>query len=558
MSETVDPDSGAREQLSDLQSLLVLSMVMMESGDEGRLLDLATTSVASLGPFQLNGVHLIGEGWRTTGGACASSPVRADVEAQLPVISAAGGAVSIPGHEWGWAFALRSLDGHFGYLVVSADARPSDSRVFLLRVLAQQTAIALANQRLHARQRASAEELRAANATLGRAIEALQRSTAIHDRLTSVSLDNGGQDGIAHALHELTGHPIAIEDKHGNLRAWAGLEPPHPYPKAPPEERTRLLRRTGTDRPTIRDGDRLITVAGPVDDVLGVVVLFDPDGTAGESEHVALEHGATVLAVELARLRSLAEAEHLVGRDLVDDLLRRAGDERVLERAQALGYDLQQPHRVVVIEGHDERRTLNDLLHAVRRSARDLGIGSLLAIYDESVVLFAQHDGSWPELRAAVVADIGGSCRVGVGGACASPSDLPRSHREALAAIRVQRVTSSERTTVFDELGVYRLFASIEETDAVEAYVRGLLGELQSYDERRGSELVRTLASYLDAGCRHEPAATALSVHPSTLKYRLQRIRAISGHDLTDPGTQFNLHLATSAWQTLLALRSAP
>jgi DNA-binding PucR family transcriptional regulator len=188
--------------------------------------------------------------------------------------------------------------------------------------------------------------------------------------------------------------------------------------------------------------------------------------------------------------------------------------------------------------------------------ARDLGLGSLLAIRDGSVVLLAQHDRSWEGLRAAVVAEIGGSCRVGVGGAYASPNDLLRSHREALAAIRLQRATTADRTTVFDELGVYRLFASIEDIDAVEEYVTELLGDLQSYDARRGSELVRTLTCYLDAGGRHESAAAALSVHPSTLKYRLQRIREISGHELLDPGTQFELHLATRAWQTLIALRA--
>ena len=32
----------------------------------------------------------------------------------------------------------------------------------------------------------------------------------------------------------------------------------------------------------------------------GVLVLVDPGRTAGEHEYVALEHGATVLAVELA------------------------------------------------------------------------------------------------------------------------------------------------------------------------------------------------------------------------------------------------------------------
>jgi len=40
-------------------------------------------------------------------------------------------------------------------------------------------------------------------------------------------------------------------------------------------------------------------------------------------------------------------------------------------------------------------------------------------------------------------------------------------------------------------------------------------------------------------------------VHRSTLKYRLQRIREISGHDLASSETQFNLQLAFRAWQTL-------
>jgi DNA-binding PucR family transcriptional regulator len=45
-------------------------------------------------------------------------------------------------------------------------------------------------------------------------------------------------------------------------------------------------------------------------------------------------------------------------------------------------------------------------------------------------------------------------------------------------------------------------------------------------------------------------------VHRSTLKYRLQRIREISGHNLTDPDTNFNLQLATRAWRTLQTLQA--
>ena len=36
-----------------------------------------------------------------------------------------------------------------------------------------------------------------------------------------------------------------------------------------------------------------------------------------------------------------------------------------------------------------------------------------------------------------------------------------------------------------------------------------------------------------------------------TLKYRLGRIRAVSGHDLGTPDVKFNLQVATRAWRTM-------
>lgn len=55
----------------------------------------------------------------------------------------------------------------------------------------------------------------------------------------------------------------------------------------------------------------------------------------------------------------------------------------------------------------------------------------------------------------------------------------------------------------------------------------------------------------------YQEAQVALRIHRSTLKYRLGRIRQISGHDLGLPDAQFNLQLATRAWRTLQALRQS-
>jgi DNA-binding PucR family transcriptional regulator len=96
----------------------------------------------------------------------------------------------------------------------------------------------------------------------------------------------------------------------------------------------------------------------------------------------------------------------------------------------------------------------------------------------------------------------------------------------------------------------------VGEPGSVERFVREWLGDLLDYDAAKGSGLVDTLSRYLECGRSYEAATSALAIHRSTLKYRLRRIREISGHDLGDPDTYFNLQLASRAWSTLLALRS--
>jgi sugar diacid utilization regulator len=560
-SARAGPDTGAqlRARLSNLQGLLVLSMKMTESGDERRILHLATTAVPSLGHCRLHGVHLVDGGWRTMAGPCLDADVRTDLETQFTVVSSAGGAVAITREAWTWAFPLRSIEGHFGFMVVGAAEQPPDSEQFMLRVLGQQTGVALANARRYAHERAIGEELQQANAALAGTVSALQRSKTIHERLTRVATATEGQPGIAQAVHELTGYPVAVEDRHGNLRAWAGPDRPEPYPKESQARREQMLRRAQAETRPIREGDRLLAVASPRRDVVGVLALVDPAGSAGEAELVALEHGATVLGMELARMRSLAETELRLRRDLVEELLAGTDDRSALARAEALGYDLERPHRVLVAEGATGRREGEDaFFHAVRRAARDTGAGSLLVARGAGVVVLTGAELPWEELRVAVLARMSnGNCSIGVGGRCERPADFPRSYREAQLALRMQRSAGGdERATVFDDLGVYRILGDVRDTDAVQRFVRHWLGALIDYDEGRGGvELVLTLGRYLACGGNYDATASALKVHRSTLKYRLQRIREISGHDITDPDTAFNLQLASRARHTLAAVR---
>ena len=533
----------SRGLLSTMRSLLVLGQLMTESTGERQILDLAVTAVPSLARCRAVGVERDG----------APTGVRG-----IDLVGAAGGPVELPAAGWGWAYPLGSRTAHFGHLVVAADDEPSGEEQFLLRALAQQTGAALANQRLHAQEQATASQLSVVNDRLRGTVGALERSMEIHARLTAVAVSGEGHDGIARAVHELTGLPVAIEDRYGNLRAWAGPNRPDPYPKDAAARREAMLRRAlATTRP-IRDGGSVVALAHPQGDILGVIMLVDPAGSCGEHELIALEHGATILAMELARVRSLAESELRIRRDLVDELLTGTDEESALTRAVALGYDLLRPHRVLVIEGRARAGDNDTFFQAVRHAAREEPAGSLLMARGSQVVLLADSEADWEHLRCAVLRELGGGrVRIGVGERCERIADIPRSYRQARLATRLLAAAEwDDRVVRFDDLGVYRLLVGIEDTDEVERFVQRWIGALLDYDRQRSSDLVRTLFHYLDQGGRYEATASALIVHRNTLKYRLQRIRQITGLDLSDPETSFNLQLATRAWQTLRVLRA--
>jgi DNA-binding PucR family transcriptional regulator len=204
----------------------------------------------------------------------------------------------------------------------------------------------------------------------------------------------------------------------------------------------------------------------------------------------------------------------------------------------------------------------------VRHAARDEPAGSLLVARGTQVVLLADVEADWERLRAGVLRELGGGeqsgngsrevrARIGVGEVCERVAEFPRSYRQARLALRLLAVAEWEdRAVRFDDLGIYRLLVGIDDPGEVERFVQRWIGALLDYDRQRGANLVRTLSHYLDRGGSYEATARALIVHRNTLKYRLQRIRQITGLDLSDPETCFNLQLATRAWHTLSVLRS--
>ena len=554
MTFASDTSLRERDQLSRLNALLVLSMLMTESTDEVQILRMGASAAPSFADCTLIGVRVLD----TSGARWIAGPGDHVEPYGLGDIPSIGGTVNVPGHAHAWAYPLGTSNPQLGSMIVGDDHELANEEHFLLRVLAQQIGSAVRNSRLHEIERTAARDLSAVNQQLERTVEVLQHRIDIHHRLTRAAVSGEGTDGIARAVHEVTGFAVAIEDRYGNLRTWAGPGQPELYPKDSAAHREQMVKKLVHDGTPLREPGRVAMAASPRADSVAVIALIDPNGEASEEDLAALEYGSTILAMELARQRTVADTEIRIRRDLVEDLLAGTDAASALPRGEAFGRDLSVTHRVVVFESGGRAADEETFFNAVRRGCRDMGLGQLLVSRGGAVVLIAEREPDWGDLHSLVSRELcGGSCRIGIGGRTQRVEEFPRSHREALLALRLQRdIARSPGVTVFDELGIYRLLATSEDTSEVERYVTEWLGPLIDYDAQRHGDLVDTLHQYLESGGHYDTAALALSIHRSTLKYRLQRIRQVTERDLSDPEVSFNLKLACRAWKTLQAMRA--
>ncbi|HEV7627680.1 MAG TPA: helix-turn-helix domain-containing protein, partial [Streptomyces sp.] len=539
-----------------LRNLFLLSLEMFDGPDEHGVLRMAMAAVASLGPCTTEaGYLLVDDTWMRAPENRDGTP-GPDLDDQVEALGSEDGTVQIPGRHWCQAIALRSPRGIIGWLVVSAGACISDDEQFRLNALAHQTSAALSNAAGRRAEREHAATLRRAHTERGKAISQLKESVAelefqrsVHEALGQASTES--EEGIADMARTFTGLPVAIEDPFGNLRVWSGPGCPDPYPRyglvRREQELQNSLRRPGP----LRTGNRLTCIAQHRGKVFGTISLIDPGTTAGTHEAFVLQHACVALALEMSHQRRLAEVELRLRRELVDDLITGTDAAGAYARSEAVGHDLHGDHRVVVVQW--EGKPADTVAETVSRAATSLGLRFLLGRHAGTTVLAVQGAAAPHALHEAVAEALGSmDGSVGIGGRAESPAAFPRSYEEALRACEFRRHSCTPAgATAYEELGFYRILASGEDQRRAEQFVREWLGPLQDYDAEHHTDLVKTLALYFDCGGKYDDAAAALTIHRSTLRYRLGRIREVGGRDLTEADTRLNLHIATRIWQVL-------
>jgi GAF domain-containing protein len=297
----------------------------------------------------------------------------------------------------------------------------------------------------------------------------------------------------------------------------------------------------------MRVGDR------PIGAFLCAAVRPRPFGRE-DRELLGMLASQAALAVQNARL-----IEALTERDAVRDLFEALalGEDGALgieRRASRLGVDLTRPHVVAVFElGGEATSDVERIWFALRHDLTGELPGSLLAHRDHTLTgvlrLPAETD---PARLAARIAELkrahekppASVISVGVSRVCRSLEDYPGAFDQAREALTIGRVVRGPGAVVpFDELGAQRHLFAVAREGTRDAF-QERLERLIDHDRARGSQLFRTVETYLECMGNAKLAAERLFVHRNTLRQRLDKVRRVAGIDLGDPAQWFDLMMA--------------
>lgn len=439
--------------------------------------------------------------------------------------------------------------------VQSTERREFDSGdIDFLRAIAAQVAGILERSELQRRTEVQLAEIRL--------------SHDIHERFTKLSLDGAGIPSILDVIGSLAGgHAVLYSADGYRVRGKGETSDGMPQRIHLPAAIGREVRITAGRPP--RPIDVVPVRAGA--DVLGLLAVDLGNETGDVEGRVrALEHGATVLALELSKERAAAEVERRLRGDLVEEVLAGGLEaeeaERIARQAERLGHRLPQRAWVVVLEADDDKteaalaaRGQQDRLDgALSGLVRSRLPGALTLVRSASAVFLVPDElaANLPaveKLGAQVLAAAApvmkpGSASVGIGNLANGVGELARSHVEARQALRLtRRAGSRARVASYRSLGAFRLLLEVQSPEALRRFVNELLGPLLQYAQSRDTPLLETLEALSAARWIRRAAARQLGIHINSMTYRVERIQSLTGLQLDDPETRVAISIALRA-----------
>ena len=367
------------------------------------------------------------------------------------------------------------------------------------------------------------------------------------DALAEAVESGAGLPAVARAAARVLDASVALIDRSGAVLAVAG---------ASPDQEEKLL--AGGERVTAVE----LRVADAAVGELRYRSKAAPDAAIARMV-------STLLALELERSRAPDwESEEVAGAFVAAVLAREVTDRGdIVARAAELGADLEKGAGMFAVRAAPRAAQTGEwrsrVLTLAMRALRSLAPGALATAEEGevaaeiAVIVPAADEERLRRAAAGLARELdsalhGFHLTIGASRRVADPVDLYRAGSEARLAVNVGEAEEVP-LLAFEDTGAYRLLlpAMSEDPAELERFFAETIEPLAAYDDQYETELVATVEAYLANDGNVAATAKQLFTHRHTIRYRLERVRELCGHDVSATEGREKLGLGLKAMRVL-------
>lgn len=411
----------------------------------------------------------------------------------------------------------------------------------------------------------------------------LERIEHLHEKFMTVMMEGKGVSDIVKVVHENIKNPVilvmnfsneTIEHLYDNdidLKVELLKEINDFYA---PNNIKNKVKRLDEDKVLIK-GKYIKRMVMPIiirDNIYGHLFSWATNMPLGGFDLAIIESASTTIGLSLLQDLSVKEVEIRYRSEFFEDLisLDTKRKKKALDRARFFNLNPENKYLIEVIScrmkwdhlDEDEEESINyirDFVNTIVPSIEELmdylkleglvstkvnGMQILLGFENEkpNMKKVQEFNNKLMEILNKKSKNI--EFKMGVGRIYPDLENVNKSFLDALRAVRIGKAITNKEIVTFDELGIFKILSQDFLNDELEDFYNTTLKPLVDYDNKKSTELVKTLEIYFKNTGNLTRISEQLFAHYNTVLYRINRINEITGMNLDDPNHRLNLEIA--------------
>lgn len=418
----------------------------------------------------------------------------------------------------------------------------------------------------------------------------LQRVETIHEELMNAMLQESSIHDISKIIYKNLNNPIVIklqfsddlifpdsclEELDKDVLISNALEFYSSYPQIINE------RKLHEDKILIKDKyiDRMIMPIVVKNRVFGHVFLWGLNTSLGGFDLAVMETASTTMSLKILRDISIIEVENRYRSEFLEDLLSldKTRRKRAVQRLHLFNLFEENDYTIAVVEFNvnldknlklklkvdNKHEYIDEIIFGIESILKKIEVTGIVARRADRIEILISFEKNTDkdELLRKFKLNIKDFiyCRyrdldykVGIGRSFNGIESVSNSLKDAERAIKTGQILEKDNIIRFDSLGIYKILCQDGVRDELKWFYEETLKPLDDYDNKKSTELVKTLEAYFYCNGNLKKMSDSLFTHYNTVLYRVQRIKEITGKSLDNPDHRLSLEIALKIKKLLI------